>query len=37
MLSGPLLGLVLLGGVDGELGQEFPVVGDDSDVSVFDQ
>jgi hypothetical protein len=37
MLSGSLLGLVFLGGVDGELGEEFAVVVDDSDVLVFDE
>jgi hypothetical protein len=36
MLSGSGLGLVLLGGIDGEVGEEFAVGVDDSYVSVGD-
>src|SRR4051812_1142166 len=37
MLSGSFLGLVVLGRVDGELGEEFAVVVDDAYVAVGDE
>jgi nucleotide-binding universal stress UspA family protein len=36
-LSGSFVGLVVAGGVDGELGEELTVFGDDSDVAVGDE
>jgi hypothetical protein len=37
MLPGSFLGLVGLGRVDGELGEEFAVVVEDADVAVGDE